>query len=89
VAVLVDDGLATGASMRAAVTAVRQLQPKRVVVAVPVGAPETVRDLEAMADEVVCVSTPDPFWAVGRWYADFDQTTDDEVRALLKASRAG
>jgi predicted phosphoribosyltransferase len=90
VVVLVDDGLATGATMRAAVLAVRRLRPTRVVVAVPVGAWETCEDLRAVADEVVCAFTPDPFRAVGLWYADFAQTTDAEVRRLLAlaASRA-
>ena len=83
VAILVDDGLATGSSMRAAVLAVRDLQPSRIVVAVPVGAAETCRALRQTADEVVCVQTPDPFRAVGLWYDDFSQTTDDEVRDLL------
>jgi predicted phosphoribosyltransferase len=83
VIVIVDDGLATGASMRAAVTAVRQLQPSRIVVAVPVGAPSTCRDLQELADEVVCARTPEPFSAVGQWYRDFSQTGDDEVQALL------
>jgi len=85
-AILVDDGLATGASMKAAVAALRDLGPARVVAAVPVGAPETCAELEALADEVVCATTPDPFYAVGSWYADFDQTTDDEVRDLLAAA---
>jgi putative phosphoribosyl transferase len=83
VAVLVDDGLATGASMRAAVSALKRLGPAKVVVAVPVGAAQTCRELEQIADEVVCAETPDPFYAVGTWYQDFDQTTDDEVRDLL------
>jgi putative phosphoribosyl transferase len=83
VAILVDDGLATGSSMRAAVQAVRQLGPSRVVVAVPVGASETCHDLRALADEVVCGRTPYPFSAVGQWYRNFDQTTDEEVRHLL------
>jgi predicted phosphoribosyltransferase len=83
VAILVDDGLATGSSMRAAVQAVRQLGPSRVVVAVPVGASETCHDLRALADEVVCGRTPSPFSAVGQWYRNFAQTTDDEVRDLL------
>ena len=85
VAVIVDDGLATGASMRAAVTEVRQLKPSRIVVAVPVGAPSTCRDLERLADEVVCARMPEPFSAVGQWYRDFSQTGDDEVQALLQA----
>ncbi|MGH9256202.1 MAG: phosphoribosyltransferase [Vicinamibacterales bacterium] len=83
VAILIDDGLATGSTMRAAVKAVRQSRPSRVVVAVPVGARETCDELSAIADEVVCVRTPEPFSAVGEWYVDFDQTTDDEVRRLL------
>ena len=83
IAILVDDGLATGSTMRAAVKAVRQLRPSAVVVAVPVGARETCDELSAIADEVVCVRTPEPFAAVGQWYFDFDQTTDEEVRRLL------
>jgi putative phosphoribosyl transferase len=81
--ILVDDGLATGASMRAAVAALRKLGPARIVVAVPVGAQQTCDEFRDVTDEVVCTETPDPFYAVGSWYADFDQTTDDEVRALL------
>jgi predicted phosphoribosyltransferase len=81
--ILVDDGLATGASMRAAVAALRKLGPARIVVAVPVGAAQTCDEFRPVADEVVCAETPDPFYAVGSWYADFDQTTDDEVRGLL------
>ena len=88
VVILVDDGLATGSTMRAAVQAVKQQQPARVIVAVPVGAHETCAELRAMADEVVCARTPSPFNAVGQWYIDFEQTTDDEVRELLSA-RAG
>jgi predicted phosphoribosyltransferase len=85
--ILVDDGLATGASMRAAVVAVRRLGPAYVIVAVPVGARETCQALREAADEVVCALTPEPFSAVGLWYADFSQTSDDEVRRLL-ATRA-
>lgn len=81
--ILVDDGLATGSTMRAAVKAVRQQDPARVIVAVPVGSPSTCADLAREADEVVCVRTPDPFVAVGLWYRDFAPTTDDEVRELL------
>jgi putative phosphoribosyl transferase len=81
--ILVDDGLATGSTMEAAVTALRRLHPARVVVAVPVGARETCDRLAAIADEVRCAATPDPFDAVGLWYEDFRQTTDEEVRALL------
>jgi len=83
--ILIDDGLATGSTMRAAVQAVRQRRPARVVVAVPVGAPQTCDELSAIADEVVCARTPEPFAAVGQWYLDFDQTTDQEVRGLLRA----
>jgi predicted phosphoribosyltransferase len=85
VVIIVDDGLATGSSMRAAVTAVRQLQPARIVVAVPVGAPATCRELQQIAEEVVSARMPEPFSAVGQWYADFSQTTDEEVQSLLRA----
>lgn len=83
VVILVDDGLATGSTMRAAVQAVRHHNPSRVVVAVPVGASESCEELRAVADEVVCAHTPEPFSAVGQWYVDFDQTTDEEVQQLL------
>lgn len=83
VVLLIDDGLATGSTMKAAVHAVRAHAPSRVVVAVPVGARSTCRELEEMADAVVCARTPEPFSAVGQWYVDFSQTTDDEVRQLL------
>jgi predicted phosphoribosyltransferase len=85
IVILVDDGLATGATMKAAVQAVRTRHPARVVVAAPVGAPESCRDLARVADEVVCAQSPRPFSAVGLWYRDFSQTTDEEVRALLAA----
>ena len=81
--ILVDDGLATGATMRAAVAALRQQQPARTVVAVPTASPDTCEALKAEADDVICVMTPEPFFAVGHWYEDFTQTTDDEVRELL------
>ena len=81
--VVVDDGLATGATMRAAVAALRALRPRRIVVAVPVGATETCEQLTGEADELVCVLTPADFHAVGQWYDDFTQTTDDEIRAFL------
>src|SRR5436309_6073471 len=81
--ILVDDGLATGATMRAAVMALRQLRPARIVVAVPTASPETCEELKAEADDVVCAITPEPFRAVGHWYEDFSQTTDEEVRDLL------
>jgi predicted phosphoribosyltransferase len=81
--ILVDDGLATGATMRAAVVALRQQKPARIVVAVPTASPDTCEALKAEADDVVCAITPEPFFAVGHWYEDFTQTTDDEVRELL------
>lgn len=85
---LIDDGLATGSTMRAAVEAVRQRRPARVVVAVPVGARETCAELATLADEVICARMPEPFSAVGQWYLHFDQTEDDEVRDLLRKSTA-
>ena len=88
VIVLVDDGLATGSTMRAAVTAIRRLTPLRVIVAVPVGARESCDELGAVADEVVCAQMPASFSAVGMWYADFTQTTDAEVTALLQQADA-
>jgi putative phosphoribosyl transferase len=81
--ILVDDGLATGSTMRAGIQALRQQDPARIVAAVPVAALETCRQLEQEADEMVCAVTPQPFRAVGLWYADFSQTTDAEVRELL------
>jgi predicted phosphoribosyltransferase len=81
--ILVDDGLATGATMLAAVRALRQQQPARIVVAVPTAAAETCEELRKEVDEVICAMTPQPFEAVGRWYEDFTQTTDEEVRDLL------
>ena len=83
VVIVVDDGLATGATMRAAVSAVRAYGPARVVVAVPVGARRTCRELGEVADEVVCARMPPTFQAVGQWYADFAPTTDAEIRRLL------
>lgn len=82
--VLVDDGLATGATMRAAVRAVRQLGPRRVIVAVPVGSPSACDAMTHEADEVVCLERPSAFFGVGQWYRDFGQTTDEEVRRLLE-----
>jgi erythromycin esterase-like protein/predicted phosphoribosyltransferase len=81
--VLVDDGLATGATMHAAIQALRQQQPARIVVAVPTAAPETCEELRAEVDDVICAITPEPFHAVGLWYREFSQTTDEEVRDLL------
>jgi putative phosphoribosyl transferase len=83
IAILVDDGLATGSSMLAAVRALRALAPARVVVAVPVAPPNTCNRLQSEADEVICAYTPEPFGAVGAWYENFTQTTDEEVRRLL------
>jgi putative phosphoribosyl transferase len=83
VVILIDDGLATGSTMRAAVEAVRRLQPSRIVVAVPVGAQDTCDQLRHVADDAICLMTPASFSAVGQWYRDFSQTTDDEVKSLL------
>jgi putative phosphoribosyl transferase len=87
--ILVDDGLATGASMRAAVAALRQGHPARIVVAVPIAAPSTCEEFQDEVDEVVCARTPEPFYAVGLWYDDFSQTTDEEVRDLLRRAADG
>ncbi|MGJ6961494.1 phosphoribosyltransferase [Streptosporangium sp. G11] len=84
--IVVDDGLATGASMRAALQALRRFRPARTVVAVPSAPRSACDDLAAMADEVVCATTPSPFFAVGQSYVDFSQTTDEEVRDLLRAA---
>lgn len=81
--ILIDDGLATGATMRAAVKALRQRGAVKIVVAVPVGPPDTCKEFEEVADEVVCASSPEFFQAVGQYYEDFSQTSDDEVRDLL------
>ena len=86
VVIVVDDGLATGSSMRAAVEALRRLRPARIVVAVPAAPESTCRELGALADQVVCATTPSPFFAVGESYWDFSQTTDEEVRDLLRAA---
>jgi predicted phosphoribosyltransferase len=81
--ILVDDGLATGASMRAAIAALRAQGPAAIVVAAPVGSTSTCEEMRRLADDCVCVVTPEPFYGVGAWYADFSQTTDAEVRELL------
>jgi len=86
--ILVDDGLATGSTMRAAVQALRQQRPARIVVAVPVAAFATCEELRREVDDVVCFATPEPFMAVGRFYDDFSQTTDEEVHDLLASARA-
>ncbi|HEV7864086.1 MAG TPA: phosphoribosyltransferase family protein, partial [Acidimicrobiia bacterium] len=88
VVILVDDGLATGSSMRAAILALRRLRPARLVVAVPAAPSSTCQELAAEVDEVVCATTPSPFFAVGRSYWDFTQTTDEEVQELLRSARA-
>jgi putative phosphoribosyl transferase len=82
--ILIDDGLATGASMRAAVAGLRAQHPARIVVAVPAAAPETCDAFQTEVDEVVCAITPEPFYGVGRWYEDFSQVNDEEVRILLE-----
>ena len=87
-AILVDDGLATGSSMRAAVKAVRAERPKQVIVAVPVAAPSTCESMAREVDAIVCLYTPEPFYAVGLWYEDFSQTTDEEVSELLARAAA-
>ncbi|HVW87200.1 MAG TPA: phosphoribosyltransferase, partial [Bryobacteraceae bacterium] len=84
--ILIDDGLATGSTMRAAVSALRAERPSRIIVAVPVGAEPTCELLRRVADEVICLRTPQPFQAVGLWYEDFDQVTDATVRELLRAA---
>ena len=84
--ILVDDGLATGSTMLAAVQALRKLGPASIVVAVPVASPDTCQLLKEYVDETVCPATPEPFYAVGLWYRDFSQTTDEEVRELLERS---
>jgi predicted phosphoribosyltransferase len=89
IAILVDDGLATGATMHAAVAALRTLNPLRVIAAAPVGAPETCWKLRSVADDVVCPLTPEGFTAVGLWYEDFNQTSDHEVRLYLAEANAG
>jgi putative phosphoribosyl transferase len=87
--ILIDDGLATGSTMRAAALAVRDLDPAKIVVAVPVASQETCDSFRDVVDEIVCEMTPQPFNAVGLWYEDFTQTTDEEVRELLERSEAG
>ncbi len=82
--ILVDDGLATGSTMRAAAVALRQQQPARIVVAVPVASSQTCDEFRAEVDDIVCAVTPEPFRGVGQWYEDFSQTTDEEVHDLLE-----
>jgi putative phosphoribosyl transferase len=85
--ILVDDGLATGATMAVAAAALRRLKPARIVIAVPVAAPETCEQFRQIVDEIICAYTPEDFSAVGRWYEDFSQVSDEEVRDLLQRSR--
>jgi predicted phosphoribosyltransferase len=82
--ILVDDGLATGASMHVAVAALKQMHPAHIVIAVPVAAQETCNEFQGEVDQVVCSVTPEPFWSVGQWYDDFSQISDEEVRDLLR-----
>jgi predicted phosphoribosyltransferase len=84
IVILVDDGLATGSTMKAAVAALRRLSPAKIVVAVPTAPSETCQELKRQADEVICAVTPEPFFAVGQWYDDFAQTTDAEVTELIQ-----
>jgi len=88
IVILIDDGLATGATMRAAAAALRRAGPREIVVAVPLASRETCEAFRAEVDVVVCASTPEPFYAVGLWYEDFAQTTDAEVRDLLARASA-
>ncbi|MEZ0368335.1 MAG: phosphoribosyltransferase, partial [Candidatus Sericytochromatia bacterium] len=87
--IIIDDGLATGATMRAAAQALHALGPARIVVAVPVAAVEACDAFRHEVDEVICAETPEPFWGVGRWYQDFSQTSDAEVRIFLDLARSG
>lgn len=82
--ILVDDGLATGASMRAAVAALRRMKPRHIVIAVPIAAVPTRQEFAREVDEIVCLHTPDPFFSVGFWYDDFSQTTDEDIREMLE-----
>ena len=86
--ILVDDGVATGSTLKAAIQALREERPEAIIAAIPVAPPSAVAPLGALADEVVCLATPEPFLAVGRFYDDFDPTSDDEVRGLLELARA-
>ena len=86
--ILIDDGLATGSTIRAAAQALRRREPARIIVAVPVSAPQTCDEYRIGVDEIVCAVTPEPFFGVGKWYLDFSQTTDEEVRDLLELARS-
>jgi len=87
VVIIVDDGIATGSTIRAALASIRKKDPKSVVIAVPVAPPSSIRDLEKEADRVICLSTPEPFFAIGQFYRDFLQTSDEEVKRLLRLNR--
>ncbi len=87
VVTLVDDGLATGSTMLAAVRVLREAKPARVIAAVPAAAPDTCQNLQSEVDEMICLYTPDPFYAVGLWYEDFSQTSDEEVQKLLEEAK--
>lgn len=87
--ILVDDGIATGVTIQAAVRYLKTFRPQKLVIAVPVGAPDSVKKLQKEVDEVICLYTPDNFNAVGQWYQEFDQTSDEEVLALLNKKRPG
>ncbi|MHB1317801.1 MAG: phosphoribosyltransferase [Anaerolineae bacterium] len=87
-AIMVDDGLATGASMRAGLTALRDAGPAHVIAAIPVAPPETLAAIRRMVDQIVCIATPDPFYSVGAWYTRFEQVTDEQVRACLREARS-
>jgi putative phosphoribosyl transferase len=89
IVILVDDGLATGSTMRAAVHALRQQGPARLIVAVPTAARETCAAFAGKVDEIICALTPEPFYAVGLWYENFLQTSDEKVRALLESAARG
>jgi predicted phosphoribosyltransferase len=86
-AILIDDGLATGSTMRAAVAGLRERGAQRIVVGVPIASPETCQELSGEVDDIVCAATPEPFVAVGLWYENFEQTSDEEVRQLLEAAQ--
>lgn len=85
--ILVDDGIATGATIKAALASIRKKAPKSVVLAVPVAPPSTLRELKKDADAAVCLATPEPFYAIGQFYRDFDQTSDEEVKRLLQLNK--
>ena len=85
--ILVDDGIATGSTMRAAIAAIKQQKPARLVIAVPTGAPSSCAEIEPLVDELVCLMMPRDFYAVGQWYENFSQTSDEEVARLLEESR--